>query len=116
MKVLISVNDAPYGCERAYNALRLAGALSKRDDVEVSLFLVGDGSACAKSGQTVPHGYYNVATMISTVVRHGSRIGVCGSCMDARGITEAELIEGCRRSSLDEWSAWAVEADRHLVF
>jgi uncharacterized protein involved in oxidation of intracellular sulfur len=116
MNVLVSINDAPYGSERVYNALRLAGSLAKREGVDVKVFLVGDGAACAKAGQTVPHGYYNVATMIAAVVRHGGRIGVCGSCMDARGITEAELIEGCRRSSLDEWTAWTTDADRHLVF
>ena len=32
MNVLVIVNDQPYGSERPYNALRLAGALSKRDD------------------------------------------------------------------------------------
>jgi uncharacterized protein involved in oxidation of intracellular sulfur len=116
MKLLISINDAPYGSERAYNALRLAGSLARREDVDVKVFMVGDGAGCAKSGQTVPHGYYNVASMISAVMRHGGHVGVCGSCMDARGITEAELIEGCRRSSLDEWAAWTVDADTHLVF
>jgi uncharacterized protein involved in oxidation of intracellular sulfur len=116
MKILISINDAPYGSERAYNALRLAGALAKREGVDVNVFLVGDAASCAKAGQTVPHGYYNVATMIAAVVRHGGHVGVCGSCMDARGIAEAELIDGCRRSSLDEWATWTVEADRNLVF
>ncbi len=29
MKVLIIINDAPYGTEKAYNALRLAMALQK---------------------------------------------------------------------------------------
>ena len=29
---LFIVNDAPYGNERAYNALRLAGSLASRDD------------------------------------------------------------------------------------
>ncbi len=33
MNVLVVVNDQPYGSERPYNALRLANALSKRDDV-----------------------------------------------------------------------------------
>ena len=45
MKVLIIINDAPYGSERAYNALRLAGSLAKREGVEVCVFLVGDGAS-----------------------------------------------------------------------
>jgi uncharacterized protein involved in oxidation of intracellular sulfur len=116
MKVLISINEAPYGSERAYNALRLAGALAKREGVDVNVFLVGDGASCAKAGQAVPHGYYNVGTMIAALVRHGGHVGVCGSCMDARGITDAELIDGSWRSSLDEWATWTIDADTSVVF
>jgi uncharacterized protein involved in oxidation of intracellular sulfur len=36
--------------------------------------------------------------------------------MDARGITEADLVEGARRSSLEEWATWTLEADQTLVF
>jgi uncharacterized protein involved in oxidation of intracellular sulfur len=116
MKVLITINDAPYGSERAYNAFRLAGSLAKQQGVELRVFLVGDGASCAKSGQKVPQGYYNVQTMVSAVVRRGGQVGVCGSCMEARGVTEAELIEGTRKSSLDEWTTWTLEADKALIF
>jgi uncharacterized protein involved in oxidation of intracellular sulfur len=116
VKVLIAINDAPYGSERAYNALRLAGSLAKQEGVEVRVFLVGDGAFCAKTGQKVPQGYYNVQIMLSAVVRRGGQVGVCGSCMEARGMTEAELIEGMRKSSLDEWTTWTLEADKVLIF
>jgi hypothetical protein len=36
--------------------------------------------------------------------------------MDARGITAAELVEGARKSSLDEWTTWTLEADGALIF
>ncbi|HLK11020.1 MAG TPA: DsrE family protein [Candidatus Binatia bacterium] len=116
MKMLITINDAPYGSERAYNALRLAGSLAKQEGIELKVFLVGDGAACAKSGQKVLQGYYNVQTMLSAVVRRGAQVGVCGSCMEARGIAEAELVEGTHKSSLDEWTRWTTEADKALVF
>ncbi len=116
MTFVIIINDAPYGSERAYNALRLAGSLTQREGVELKLFLVGDGAACAKGSQKVPAGYYNVQNMISAVIRHGGEVGVCGSCMDARGITETELVEGAHRSSLEEWTTWTAEADKALVF
>lgn len=54
MRILVVVNDPPYGTERAYNALRLAGSLAKRDGVEVRIFLMGDGVACAVAGQRTP--------------------------------------------------------------
>jgi uncharacterized protein involved in oxidation of intracellular sulfur len=70
-RVLLVVNDGPYGSERAYNALRLAMNLVKRPDSAVQLFLVGDGVACANKGQSTPNGYYNVERMIRSVARKG---------------------------------------------
>ena len=54
MKVLIIINDPPYGTERSYNGLRLAGALARREDVEVRMFLFGDSVGCAVANQKVP--------------------------------------------------------------
>jgi uncharacterized protein involved in oxidation of intracellular sulfur len=113
---LFILNDAPYGTERSYNGLRLAGSLAKCDGEQVRIFLLGDAAACAKAGQKVPQGYYNVELMLGSVTRRGGEVGVCGTCMDARGITEVELAEGCRRSSLDELTDWTQAADRVLVF
>lgn len=116
MKTLLILNDAPYGSERTYNGLRLGGSMSRQDNTQVKLFLIGDAVAAAKAGQKVPSGYYNVATMVGAVVRHGGEVGVCGSCIDARGIGEPELLEGAHRSSMDELTAWTLEADKVLVF
>lgn len=116
MKTLFVVNDAPYGTERAYNALRLAAAVAKQEGQSVRMFLVGDAAACAQAGQRVPTGYYNVGTMLKGLVRHGGEVGVCGSCMDARGISAENLVEGTRQSSLDEWAQWTIEADKVVVF
>jgi uncharacterized protein involved in oxidation of intracellular sulfur len=114
-KTLLILNDAPYGSERTYNGLRLADAIARQSQ-ELRVFLIGDAVACAKAGQKVPSGYYNTQTMLGAVVRHGGAVGVCGTCIDARGITEAELVEGARRSTLDELTAWTVEADKVLTF
>jgi len=83
MKALFILNDAPYGSERIYN--RLAGSLSKQEEVELRVFLIGDAVAGAHKGQKAPSGYYNVQAMLGAVVRHEGVVGVCGSCMDARG-------------------------------
>jgi uncharacterized protein involved in oxidation of intracellular sulfur len=115
LATLFILNDPPYGTERSYNGLRLAGALSKAGE-EVLIFLIGDAAACAKSGQRVPTGYYNVEVMLRAVVRNKSTIGVCGSCMDARGIGEADLATGAHRSSMDEFVAWTQNAAKVLVF
>jgi uncharacterized protein involved in oxidation of intracellular sulfur len=116
MKTLFILNDPPYGTERSYNALRLAGALSKQAGDQVRVFLIGEGATCAHGGQKLPSGHYSIEIMLKAVVRHGGEIGVCASCMDARGMTDAELVEGTRRSSLAELAAWTAEADKVMVF
>ena len=116
MKTLFILNDAPYGSERSYNGLRLAGALAKAEGEEVKLFLIGDATACAKGGQNVPEGFYNIQLMLNRVTRSGGKVGVCGTCMDARGIAEAELSEGTQKSTLAELASWTQWADKVIVF
>lgn len=112
---LFILNDAPYGSERAYNALRLAGALAGKEGQAVRVFLMADAVACAKSGQKVPEGYYNVQLMLGKVLRNGE-VGLCGTCMDARGLAQADVIEGAKRSTLAELAEWTAEAAKVLVF
>lgn len=116
-RTLFILNDPPYGTERCYNALRLAGSLARRDGEEVRVFLMGDAASCAKANQKVAQGYYNVELMLQgPVQRHGVEVGVCGTCMDARGISDAELTEGAKRSSLSQLTDWTLWADKTLVF
>jgi uncharacterized protein involved in oxidation of intracellular sulfur len=99
-----------------YNALRLAGSLAKRDGIEVKIFLIGDAASGAHKGQKVPQGYYNAQTMLAAVVHRNASVGVCGTCMDARGMTDAELVDGSHRSSMDELTNWTIEADKVITF
>ncbi len=116
MNYLIILNDPPYGSERSYNGLRLASSLARSDHVSVSVFLMGDAASCAVAGQTTPNGYYNIERMLRLFASKGGKIGVCGSCMDARGIQAHPLVEGAHRSSMDELTCWTQEADRVVVF
>lgn len=115
-KLLFLLNDGPYGNERSFNALRLANALAQRSGEELKVFLIGDAAACAVAGQKVPSGYYNIEVMFRGLKRGGSAIGVCGSCMDARGLTDAMLAEGCQRSTMDTLADWVQWADKTLVY
>ena len=115
-RFLIILNDPPYGTERSYNGLRLANSLAKRESSRVRVFLIGDAVACGKREQKVPRGYYNLEVMLRELASRGGEIGICGSCMNARGIQDTELAEGCRRSNMEELTAWSLEADKLLVF
>ena len=116
MHVLILLNDPPYGTERSYNGLRLAASLAKSEGTSVAIFLMGDAASCAAAGQTTPNGYYNIERMLKVLASQGGKIGVCGSCMDARGLKPEALVAGAHRSSMDELTAWTREADKVLVF
>ena len=115
-KTLFILNEQPYGGERSYNGLRIAITLLKTQAEEARIFLIGDASACAKAGQKVPQGYYNIADMLGIVARRGGKIGVCGTCMDARGIGDAELSEGTHRSTMAELAEWHQWADKVVTF
>lgn len=116
MKSLIIINDAPYGTERCYNALRVAHALLKQESAEVSLFLMADAVAAARRGQKTPEGYYNIELMLKRVVRGNGQVMLCGTCMDARGLNHEEMVEGVASSNMTELADAIVAADRVLVF
>jgi len=116
MNILMIINGPAYGADATYNAVRLAGALAKREDVTVQVFLMGDGVTVAMAGQKTPDGYYKLDRMLSVVTRHGGQVGCCGTCMDARGLTEDMLVELAGRSTMDELADWTLAADKVLVF
>jgi len=114
---LLILNDPPYGTERCYNGLRLANALAKSDpDGKVGVFLMADAVLAAKAGQKTPDGYYNLERMLKRLLAAKGSVLLCGTCMDARGMTDQELVEGTRRSTMDELAAATLVADKVLVF
>lgn len=114
MNTLLILNDPPYGTERSYNGLRLANALAGKG-AAVSVFLLADAVGCAKAGQKVPQGFYNLELMVKVVARKGEVV-LCGTCMDARGLGDDELVEGARRGTLDELAERTLAAGKVLVF
>jgi len=118
MQCLFIINDPPYGTERVYNGLRLAHAILKRDaGDQVDVFLMADAVAGARQGQKTPNGFYNVERMLKRVLAGDrSRVLLCGTCMDARGLTEDDLMAGATRSTMDELAELTANADKVLIF
>jgi len=114
-KILILVNDAPYGTEKAYNAFRLAMQLGKdHADIEVRVFLMADAASCALANQNTTGGYYNIERMLKAILNKGGKI--CGSCAEARGLKSVALIEGTELSTMAELTSWVVDSDKVLTF
>lgn len=117
MKTLLVINDASYGTEKAYNALRLAMTLQKEHtEVDVLIFLLADSVGCAIPNQKTPQGYYNIERMLTSVIKKGAKVKACGGCSEARGISDLNLIEGVEVSNMKEFSNWVVGADKVLSF
>ena len=117
MTILLILNDAPYGSEKTYNALRMAMTLQKdQHEVQVQVFLMADAVTCALRNQSTPQGYYNVERMLRSIITKGGQIKACGSCSDARGLRDLALIDGVEISTMSQLVQWTVEADKVLTF
>jgi uncharacterized protein involved in oxidation of intracellular sulfur len=113
----IIVNDAPYGIEKPWNALRLASTSATEEiGMKVRLFLMGDSVASAKKGQKTPDGYYNMEKMLKVLVNKGVEIKTCGSCIDARGLKEEDLVDGVERGTMKILATWVKESDKVVSF
>ena len=117
MKILFIINDAPYGTEKVYNALRMAMTIQKEDETaEVRVFLMADAATAALPNQNTPPGYYNIERMIKSVLLKGGKVKICGSCAEARGIKELPLIDGTELSTMKELVQWTFDSDKMLTF
>ena len=117
MKALLILNEPPYGNERTYNGLRLAHALLKQDyECEVTVFPMADAVWAAKAAQQMPDSSYNIERMLRPVCSQArGRLLLCASCMDARGLSENEGVEGAERSTMAKLAKGTAEADRTLA-
>ncbi len=117
MKMLLVINDAPYGSEKAYNALRLAMTMQAGDSsVEVRIFLMADAVTCALPKQSTPQGYYNIERMLKAIVNKGGQVKACGTCSEARGMEGLSLIDGVEISTMNQLKEWVIESDKVLSF
>ena len=77
---------------------------------------MADSATCAISGQTVPQGYYNIETMLASVIYKGGKVKICGSCANARGLKGVKLAEGAEISNIAELTHWIADSDKVLTF
>lgn len=117
MTLLFVLNDAPYGSEKLYNALRLAMKLQQEhSDAEVRVFLMADAVTAAIPAQTTPQGYYNIERMLKSVLSKHGQIKICGTCVEARGIDKLGLIDGAEISTMSQLAQWVIDSDKVLTF
>jgi uncharacterized protein involved in oxidation of intracellular sulfur len=77
---------------------------------------MADAVNCAIANQNTPNGYYNIERMFKYSINKGAKLKICGSCADARGLKNMQLIEGVEISTMAEFTNWVVESDKVLTF
>lgn len=115
--LLFILNDAPYGSEKTFNALRLALNIKEEyeDEVAINIFLMSDSVTAALANQRPSEGY-NIEQMLDILFAQGAQLKLCKTCTDARGISDLPLIAGAQISTLIELSQWTLAADKVLTF
>lgn len=117
MKILMILNDAPYGSEKTFNALRLAMKLQQEQaDADIRIFLMADAVTAALPSQTTPQGYYNIERMLKAVANKGGQLKICGTCVEARGLEKLSLIDGVDVSTMSQLAQWVADSDKVLTF
>lgn len=117
MKILIIINDAPYGTEKAWNALRIAMQFQKDyEGAEVRVFLMADGVFCSIPNETTPNGFYNIERMMEAIIYKGGIIRFCTTCGEARGLKNMKLIEGTEWSGMKELTQWIADSDKVINY
>ncbi len=115
---MIVINDAPYGTEKVYNALRMAMTLQMEhgENAEIRIFLLADAVFCGLPNQQIPGGYYNIERMLVSVISRGGEVKSCGGCSEARGIAGLDFIDGVKLSNMKEFARWTMESDKVFTF
>ena len=117
MKILININEAPYGNESVYNALRIAMQFQKDyENVEIRIYLIADGVYAALSNDKTPPGFYNIEKMMENVIQKGGVVKMCTSCGEARGMKDLKLVSGAEWSNLKTLTDWIADSDKVLNY
>lgn len=105
----IAIGSGQYTKERPYTLLRFAYT-ALLEGHKVNIFLVEDGIWVGKKDQD-PKTYDNVGKWLADVIEEGANVLVCGVCMKARGMSEQELLSGCKKTTMNGFLDMCVEAD-----
>jgi uncharacterized protein involved in oxidation of intracellular sulfur len=116
VKTLVLLNDPAYGAERSYNGLRLAHSLAKRVGEERADLPARRRSHQRDRRPEDTRRLLQPRTHARGRNHRGAGVALCGSCMDARGIRDEQVIGGARRSNLEELTDWTLWADKVVTF
>ena len=122
MTITVVIGEPPYGKERVYSAFRFALA-ARFEGHSVNLFLLEDAVFAAKKGQhpvevqgLMDGKMPNCGDLLQEVIKKGASVKACGVCVEERGLTQKEMIEGVQVASMRDLVQWVAETDKALSF
>jgi sulfur relay (sulfurtransferase) complex TusBCD TusD component (DsrE family) len=115
-KITVILNEGP-DTMRSWNGLRLAGGLLDVN-LEVEVVLFDEAVICAKKGQNPPEDLkgLNLAQKLADLIKLGVKVLVCGSCCQAKGVKNDEIIEGAQVCCLMDVANAIKTSKQTLVF
>ncbi|MFB3888572.1 MAG: DsrE/DsrF/TusD sulfur relay family protein [Candidatus Bathyarchaeia archaeon] len=108
------VNEAPYAKERALSALRFAWT-ANIEGHKVRIWLFENGVYLAKKGQKPSSGLANYGQTLEDLIKE-VEVKACVVCVEARGLTQTDLIDGIKIATVHELVEWAANSDKVIVF
>jgi tRNA 2-thiouridine synthesizing protein D len=111
----IIIYEAPYAKERALSALRFAWT-ADLEGHKVRLWLFENGVYLAKKGQKPAQGLTNYGQTLEDLIKDGVEVKACIVCAEARGLAQADLMDGVKIATVHELVEWTVNSDKVIVF
>ncbi|MDR1993229.1 MAG: DsrE family protein [Nitrososphaerota archaeon] len=109
------IYEAPYAKDRALTALRFATTCDLENH-KVRIWLFENGIYLAKKEQNPAQGLINYGQILKDLIKGGIEVKACVVCADARGLTENELIEGVKLSTIHDLVEWTANSDKIITF
>lgn len=116
--VLIIIHAPAYGNERMLSALRLATALAGQETeaVDLRIFMMSDAVTVGLPNQAAADAGGGLQQMLEGLAQQGTRIRLCRTCAQARGLLDLALIPGVTIGTLPELAEWTLAANKVITF
>ena len=113
MTVLFIFNKNPYdGTDVTWNSLRL---IEKLLDLKlaVKIFLMNDSVDLAREATQPPKDYFNLGSMLKSLIAKGVPVKVCGTCKARCGIHKGmAYFAGAKEAKITELAEWVKYSDK----
>ena len=96
-KTLVALIDSPLETKRGREGLRFIKRLTRREGQRFRVFFIGDAVTCALKEPPGAGDCEKLQRVLRAVIGQASDVGMFDAGLEAVGLAEARLLDGCRR-------------------